>query len=73
MPSRIRQGQSIATVDKERRIAAAMSVSMRIANGAFGRKGYRYWHFDANAGSGWNHDAVSEDSNVVDLFGGAAA
>jgi hypothetical protein len=65
MPSRIRQGQSIATVDKERRIAAAMSVSMRIANNVFGGKGYRYWHFDANAGNGWNHEVGVPGSPVV--------
>lgn len=65
MPSRIRQGQSIATVDKERRIAAAMSVSMRIANSVFGGKGYRYWHFDANAGNGWNHEVGVPGSPMV--------
>lgn len=52
------QGQSAITVDKERRIAAAMSVGMRIANARFGGRGYNFWHFDANAGSGWN-DAVN--------------
>jgi hypothetical protein len=65
MAARVRQGQSIATVDKERRIAAAMSVSMRIANKAFGRKGYRYWHFDANAGNGWNHEVGVPGSPMV--------
>lgn len=48
------QGQSLATIDKERRIGAALSVSMKIASAKFANKGYRFWHFDANSGSGWN-------------------
>lgn len=50
------QGQSAATIDKERRISSALSIGMRIASAKFGGRGYRFWHFDANAGSGWNHD-----------------
>lgn len=65
MSGRARQGQSIATIDKERRIAAAMSVSMRIANARFGGKGYRFWCFDANAGSGWNHEVGVPGSPAV--------
>lgn len=49
-----RQGQSLATIDKERRIGAALSIGMRIASRAFGGKGFRFWHLDANSGSGWN-------------------
>ena len=49
------QGQSIATLDKERRIGSAYAVSMRVfrSKPEFIRK-YRYHHLDANAGSGWN-------------------
>lgn len=51
------QGQSAVTLDKERRIAAAISIGMRIASSRFGGKGFKFWHFDANSGCGWN-DAV---------------
>ena len=51
------QGQSLATIDKERRIGAALAVGMQITSSNFAGKGYRYWHFDANCGPGWN-DAV---------------
>jgi hypothetical protein len=48
-------GQSIeATIDKERCLGAALSMSMKIANAKFGGRGFSYWHFDANAGSGHN-------------------
>lgn len=59
------QGQSPATIDKERRIASALSIGMRIANARFGGKGFRYWHFDANAGSGWNGDFDVPGSPLV--------
>jgi hypothetical protein len=48
------QGQSRATIDKERRIGSALSIGMRIVANKFGGKGFNYFHFDANAGSGWN-------------------
>jgi len=59
------QGQSLATIDKERRIGAALSVSMRIASRALGGKGYTFWHFDANAGSGWNEKINTPGSPLV--------
>jgi hypothetical protein len=65
MTRRAGQGQSANTIDKERRIAAAISVSMRIANTVFGGKGYRFWHFDANAGCGWNHAVDVPGSPLV--------
>ena len=48
------QGQSRATIDKERRIGSTLSICMRIAAARFGGKGYNYWHADLNAGSGVN-------------------
>jgi len=60
-----KQGQSISTIDKERRIAAALTVSMKIANAKFGGKGYRFWYFDANCGSGYNHQVNVPGSPVV--------
>jgi hypothetical protein len=53
-----RQGQSVITLDKERGLASALSIGTRIANGVGKRDGGRfpYWHFDANAGSGWNEE-----------------
>lgn len=60
-----RQGQSLATIDKERRIGAALSVGMRIASKAFGGKGYRYWHLDANSGSGHNGTVNTDGSPLV--------
>lgn len=65
MASRVKQGQSTTTIDKERRIAAALSVGMRIANAKFGGKGYRYFYFDANCGSGWNHQVDVPGSPLV--------
>jgi hypothetical protein len=53
------QGQGEVTADKERRIGAAISVNMKIAENRFGDfQGKSYWHFDANAGSGDN-DSLS--------------
>jgi hypothetical protein len=65
MARRSKQGQSMTTIDKERRIAAALSVGMRIANARFGGKGYRYFYFDANCGSGWNHQVDVPGSPLV--------
>lgn len=47
-------GQSEATIDKERRLGSALTIGMRVAAAKFSRHGFRYFHFDANAGSGWN-------------------
>lgn len=58
-------GQSAITVDKERRIAAAMSVGMRIASAKFFGSGYKFWAFDANAGSGWNDSVDVPGSPLV--------
>ncbi|HEU0180314.1 MAG TPA: hypothetical protein VFV58_39260 [Blastocatellia bacterium] len=46
-----RQGQGLSTCDKGRRIAAMFSMSMRILY-----PGDTYYHFDLNAGSGWNDE-----------------
>jgi hypothetical protein len=59
------QGQSAATIDKERRIAACLSVGMKIAESKFGRSGFAYWHLDANAGSGWNEEVNVPGSPLV--------
>lgn len=59
------QGQSLATIDKERRIGAALSVSMRIASRTLGGRGFTFWHFDANAGSGWNEKINTAGSPLV--------
>ena len=59
------QGQSAATIDKERRIAACLSVGMKIAEAKFGKTGFGYWHFDANAGSGWNEKVNVPGSPLV--------
>lgn len=47
-------GQSEATIDKERRLGSALTIGMRVAAAKFNGKGFSYFHFDANAGSGWN-------------------
>jgi hypothetical protein len=59
------QGQSLATIDKERRIGAALAIGMRIASASpFAGKGFRFWHFDANAGSGFN-DAIGVPGSPI--------
>jgi hypothetical protein len=61
------QGQSCATIDKQRRISSALAVSMRIADGWASKKKRRftYWHFDANCGSGHNDDFDVPGSPIV--------
>jgi hypothetical protein len=60
------QGQSVSTIDKVRRIGSALSVNMLIASRPrFEGKGYSYWHFDANAGSGFNAAVGVPGSPVV--------
>ena len=65
MPGGNQQGQSLATIDKERRIGAALSVGMRIGSSCFADKGFRYWHFDGNSGSGWNEAVNVPGSPLV--------
>lgn len=70
------QGQSCATIDKQRRISSALVVSMNLAEKA--GKAYlikpkvrnrpdraTYWHFDANAGCGWNDEFDVPGSPLV--------
>jgi hypothetical protein len=59
------QGQSAVTLDKERRLASMLSISMRIANRKFGGKRWTYFHFDANAGCGWNAEVDVPGSPLV--------
>jgi len=54
----LRQGQSKATVAKERRFASALSLGMAIA--AQKCAGYPYWHADTNAGCGVNREIHDE-------------
>lgn len=63
MSSRIIQGQSLATIDKERCIGSALSVSMQVASHKFA--GYPFWHFDANSGTGWNENVDVPGSPLV--------
>jgi hypothetical protein len=60
------QGQSFeATIDKERCLGSALAIGMSIATAKFSGRGFCYWHFDANAGSGWNRQAGVDGSPVV--------
>lgn len=59
------QGQSTVTIDKERCLGSALTIGMKIADGKFGGRGFSYWHFDANAGSGWNDRVGVEGSPIV--------
>lgn len=59
------QGQSIVTIDKERCLASALTIGMKIADAKLGQWNYPYWHFDANAGSGWNEEVGVDGSPVV--------
>jgi hypothetical protein len=56
-------GQSLATIDKQRCLASALAISMRVANSKF--KGFTYFHCDANAGSGWNEQVSVDGSPIV--------
>lgn len=62
------QGQSRATIDKQRCLASALSIGLRIAN-SFAQKNpwsqFNFWHFDANAGSGWNQAVDVPGSPIV--------
>lgn len=57
------QGQSSTTIDKERRIASALSIGMKIVDREAWNK-FTYFHFDANSGCGWN-DVVGVDGSPV--------
>jgi len=60
------QGQSLATIDKERRIGIALAIAMKIAEGSVGGKqGFPFWLFDANAGSGMNEEFKVPGSPIV--------
>lgn len=64
MPVTPGQGQSDVTEFKERGISAACAVSLRIFAGKFAQR-YRYFHFDINAGSGWNTEVNCIGSPVA--------
>jgi hypothetical protein len=59
------QGQSIATIDKERCLASAFEIGTKIANAKFRGRGFCYWHCDTNAGSGWNDEVCVPGSPIV--------
>jgi hypothetical protein len=59
------QGQSRATIDKERRIGLMLAVTMRIVHAKFARSRFCYFHCDANAGSGRNEMIGVPGSPVV--------
>lgn len=61
----VNQGQSRATIDKERCIASAFAISMKIVNGKFGHSPFTYFHLDTNAGSGFNEDVKVDGSPIV--------
>lgn len=66
MPTTPGQGQSQdATEHKERGIIAACSVSLRIFAAKFRASPYRYFHFDINAGTGWNDEVNCIGSPVA--------
>lgn len=55
MPSYFGQGQSeLATEAKVRGLSYALAINLRIYAAKFAASRYRYWHFDLNAGSGFN-------------------
>lgn len=55
MPSFKGQGQSsLATEAKVRGISYALAINLNIFTAKFSRTRYCYWHFDLNAGSGFN-------------------
>lgn len=57
------QGQSLATIDKERCIGSALSLGMQVA--ASKLAGFPFWHFDANSGCGWNNEVDVPGSPLV--------
>lgn len=61
-PASLRQGQGQLTALKERGIAAAVSVSLRMASRL---PDFTYWHADLNCGSGFNELAQCAGSPLV--------
>lgn len=59
------QGQSDATEYKQRGIGAACAVSLDIFRRRFGATRFRYWHFDLNAGTGYNDTAGCVGSPIA--------
>lgn len=64
------QGQSLATLDKERGIASTLAINMKIAAAVILRNQrhnprFTYWHLDTNAGSGWNRTVLVDGSPIV--------
>jgi hypothetical protein len=59
------QGQSVATIDKERRIGSALTIGMKIASAKHANRGFSFWHYDANSGSGWNDEFDVPGSPMV--------
>lgn len=52
------QGQSLVTEDKARGFGKAFAINLRIFQSRFADKSWaRYFHFDLNAGSGYNDEA----------------
>lgn len=55
---RTSQGQSLVTEDKARGFGKAFAINLRIFQSRFADKAWaRYFHFDLNAGSGYNDEA----------------
>lgn len=63
VPPSAGQGQSLATIDKERCIGSALSLGMQVAASKLSR--YTFWHFDANSGCGWNDKVDVAGSPLV--------
>lgn len=62
------QGQSRATTDKQRCIGSALSIGIKIASAGARKRSwsrFNFWHFDANAGSGWNDTVNVPGSPLV--------
>ena len=51
---RTTQGQSLSTIDKERSLGAMVDMNMQIVRRSCPHK--MYYHFDLNAGCGWNEE-----------------
>jgi hypothetical protein len=63
----ITQGQGDWTEHKQRGIGAACAVSLSIFRAKFGASRWRYWHFDLNAGTGFNDQAHCIGSPIAFL------
>ena len=62
------QGQSVSTIDKERQLAAVLSVNRDIVSLTCRHR--LYYHFDLNAGSGFNekYQVIGSPLVFVELF-----